>query len=179
MMNYCNYWLQNLSQGRNFYSSKSKINKSKEIFIVVGGRAFRVYKRNLKDYSYNLSSQEIAELEQCFKDKEVPYSLIKDNLRCEIKGTLQDPAAFRVNFIVGNSLYNIKNYNGFEITREEANSIKNVFPEGYKVEILRWCSTGYFKMNTPVATTTVVKKQETQKEKIHQISIFEMLAVKA
>lgn len=191
MMNCCNYWLRNLSQGRNFYSSKAKVHENKEIFVVVGARAFKVYKRSSKDYSYSLNSKEINELEQCFKNARVQYSLQKDTLQCEIKGTPQDPAAFRVNFIAGDNLYNIKNYNGFEITREEANEIRNVLPEEYKAEILRWCSTGYFKMNIPVAATKVDKKQEvkkenviskiieTQKEKYHQISIFEMMAAKA
>lgn len=184
-MNNCSYWKRNLSQGRNFYSTKPKTKeRNSYLYLINDGRAFRI-SASSNNYSYPLSQGCIEYLSRELKALNIEYTLTYQEYTCEITGTPQDPAYYRVIFKIGEYAYNVKNFNGFELTEKEAQAIANILPGAYSPEAVRWCSTGYFKMNISKVTAEPARKikkeneiKSTRKvEAIHQLSLFEMFSL--
>lgn len=192
LMNNCDYWLINLSKGINIYSKKNRY-----LYLIDNKRAFKISSTSEKNYSYPINKPNLNLLcQELIKDK-ITYAFDYNNYDCIVTGNKDKPAYFRVIFKINDNLFNIKNFNGFEITEDEAAGIKNVLPDAWQPEVLRWYSDGYVKINKPAIIKTAVEVPQVSEHKVrhsdkdnltekikrfenmiqgnHQISIFEMM----
>ena len=175
LMNNCDYWLKNLSKGINFYS-----NKSSYLYLIIDNRAFKISKASERNYSYSIETDINNKLCKELISSKIQYSIDCSKYGCSITGCNNKPAHFRVNFKLENMLFNIKNFNGYEITEDEARLIKNTLPEDWQPEVINLITNEHVKVAAAPKVDNIVNiVDKVQRAKIvaqnHQISMFEML----
>ena len=165
----------NLSKGINFYS-----NKSGYLYLIVDDRAFIISKASERNYSYSIETDIKNKLCKELISNKIQYSIDCSKYGCSVTGSNDKPAHFRVNFKIKDVLFNIKNFNDYEVTEDEARLIKNTLPEEWQPEINNLITNEYIEVAVAPKVDNIVNiTNKVQKAKIvtqnHQISMFEML----
>ena len=118
--NVCTYWLRHLSNGVAFYGKNPGLLEG-YVFIKIGNRAFRISKRK-KDNSYIMDRAYRNILTEQFKLLGIPYSTRAEG-ECVITGCPENPAKYKVDFEINENEYTIKNYNGWALEADVAQTI--------------------------------------------------------
>jgi hypothetical protein len=118
--NVCTYWVRHLSQGVAFYGKNPGLLEG-HIFIMIGGRAFRISKR-YKDNSYSMDRVHRNALAEELKFMGIPYSTAAEG-ECLVTGCPENPAKYKIDFAINEYEYTIKNYNGWALETDVVQQI--------------------------------------------------------